>query len=226
MARKATVADGAAPPARRRPTTTSRPAPCGAVGAAHGATDPARGPPDPLTTDRGVFSAEASTPAPGSCSPRARPVAGGRAPARPRLRLRARSPSRLARAAPGRPGVGGRRERAGPRPLPRQRRGQRRRRRSRSLAPDDVPADLRVRPHLVQPADPRRQGRAPRAARHAGSGRLPPGTGRRRSWSRSTWRRLPGPWLDEQGWPTERLASRAATGSCGPAPPSRRRGPP
>ena len=83
----------------------------------------------------------------------------------------------LARRAPRRHGVGRRRQRAGPRPVRRQRRRATASPTSACVAPDAVPDRCCVRNHLVQSADPHRQGPAARAAAALAG---PPGARRRR----------------------------------------------
>ena len=172
------------------------------------------------TTDRGVFSADRVDP--GTKLPAARRAARRRRgddAARPRLRLR---PDRRAPWPGGRPtrtvwavDVNERARRPVRAPTPTA--AGRRRPGARSPTPDDVPADVAVRRHLVEPADPHRQGRAARAARRLAR---PAAPRRRRPTSscRSTSAPTRSPaWLDRAG-----LADRAPR-LAGRLPAARRR---
>ena len=113
----------------------------------------------------------------------------------------------MALRSPGLDGVGRRRQRAGARAVRGQRGGRRRRQRSRGRRRTSVPADVRFDVIWSNPADPHRQGRAPRAADDVAR---PPRhrTATPCSSSRSTSAPTRCSAGSAQGWPTSRAASR------------------
>src|SRR5512138_555272 len=164
---------------RIRPTALLLPFAGRAVASRHGAPRPAGPVARPAHRPRGVLGG-AHRPRHQGAPPRDAAPGPPGPPARPRLRLRTDRPH-ARRAGAGGDGVGGRRERAGPRAHPPERPGGGPRQRA-GRAARGGPRGGAVRGHLVEPTRAHRQARAARAAHPlARSPRTRPGRRPRRA---------------------------------------------